>query len=181
MPRNNAQSEPDGNRIDRSPSVDVTGGAIGVGHYHIADGDRIWRPVDFKVPDGMTMLEASKAGGLVKTLREFEPADLTDRQTYMLRASHAQFHVNPDALWAFTPNVRSGGKIVSRVGLVVFLHEQITSGWTWLIVTSITRKGNALFAQSVNGDRDELFAQYVPPVADVAPVPPVAPAADKKK
>lgn len=152
--------EPDGNRIDGAPS------AGGVGHYRIAEGDRIWRPVDFAIPNGMTMLEAARAGKLKKKLREFETADLTDRQTYMMRASHAQFHVNPDALWAFAPSVRSGGKIVTRVGLVVFSHEQITPDWTWFIVTSITRKGNALYAQPINGDKDELFEQYVPPVAD---------------
>ena len=138
---------------------------VGADHFRVAAGDRIWRPVDFKVPEGLTMQEATKAGKFTKSIREFEAAELTERQTYMLRASHAQFHVNPDALWAYTPNVRSGGKIVSRVGLVVFLKEPITLDWTWLIVTSITKKGNALYAQPVNGDKDELLKQYVQPSA----------------
>lgn len=141
-------------------------GMIGTDHFRIKAGDRIWRPVDFQKPEGMTILEASTAGKLVKTIREFEPAELTERQTFMLRASHAQFHVDPDALWAYTPNVRSGGKIVSRVGLVVFLKEPITNDWTWLVVSSITKKGNALYAHPCNGDRNELLDQYEPPVAD---------------
>ena len=138
---------------------------VEVDHFRIAPGDRIWRPVDFRPSDGLTMQEATKAGKLTKVIREFESAELTERQTYMLRASHAQFHVNPDALWAYTPNVRSGGKIVSRVGLVVFLKEPITELWTWLIVTSITKKGNALYAQPFYGDKKELLSQYVQPVS----------------
>jgi hypothetical protein len=152
-------NEPDGNRIDRGERM------FCMDHFRIAAGDRIWRPVDFKPTEGLTMQEATKSGKLTKIIREFESAELTERQTYMLRASHAQFHVNPDALWAYTPNVRIGEKIVSRVGLVVFLKEPITPDWTWLIVTSITKKGNALYAQPFNGEKDELLEQYIQPSA----------------
>jgi hypothetical protein len=158
------QIEPDGNRIDRIIHGERMAGMVGMDHFRIAAGDRIWRPVDFKPQEGLTMQEAAKSNKLTKVIREFESAELTERQTYLLRASHAQFHVNPDALWAYTPNVRSGGKIVTRVGLVVFLKEPVTPDWTWLIVTSITKKGNALYAQPVNGNKDELLKQYVQPV-----------------
>lgn len=157
--------EPDGNRIDSIVQSDRIGGVVGLDNFNISAGDRIWRPVNFRVPSGLTIQEAAKLGKIVKSVGEFEASELTERKTYMLRASHAQFHVNADALWAYAPSVLSGGRVVSRVGLVVFMKEPITPEWTWLIVTSITKKGNALFAQPVNGDKEELLAQYVQPVS----------------
>lgn len=134
-----------------------------IDQYKIEVGQRIWRPVDFSCPKGMAMGEAAKHGKLVKTVREFEMAELTDRGTYVMRASRAQCHQNKDALWAYAPKTEINGKLVVRMGLVCFLKSQLQPDWTWLVVTSLTKRGNALFAHPVSGNLDELLSQYALP------------------
>jgi len=119
--------------------------------YNINIGGVIYRPVDFEAVDGK----------MVKKVRAFEAAPLTDRGTFMMRANHATNAIDPDILWAYSPEGHKiNGEPVQRVGLIVFLKEPLLPEWTYIVITGISKGGNAIFGSPVNGSMDELLAQY---------------------
>jgi hypothetical protein len=135
-------------------------GLVGLDRYCVSEGTRIWRPVVFRAPENVQMADAARAGTLIKELDAFELADLTDRRTYMMRANHAQFHRDPKALWAYAPTCLHKGKRVQRLGMILFLKEPVPSDWTWIVVTSVARTGNAIFGNPESGDQQILLDQY---------------------
>lgn len=122
-------------------------GDTGIRQYKIGLGTLILRPVDF---------DAGK-----KKVRGFEPSSLTDRGTFMMRVNHATNSVDPESLWAYSPEGHKvTGEPVQRVGLIVFLKEPLLPEWTWITITGISKTGNAVFGSPVNGDMNELLAKY---------------------
>jgi hypothetical protein len=119
----------------------------GIRQYKIGIGTLILRPVDFD--------------GGKKRVRGFEPSPLTDRGTFMMRVNHATNSVDLEALWAYSPEGHKiNGEPVQRVGLIVFLKEPLLPEWTWIVITGISKTGNAVFGSPVNGDMNELLAKY---------------------
>lgn len=116
--------------------------------YKIGVGVTILRPVDFD------------ASGK-KEVRAFEPSQVTDRGTYMMRATHAVNSVDPEALWAYSPEGHKlNGQPVQRLGLIVFLKEPLVPEWTMITITGISKSGNAVFGSPASGSMQELLAKY---------------------
>jgi len=120
----------------------------GIRQYKVGVGVEILRPVDVDA-DGK------------KNIRVFEPSPVTERGTYMMRASHAANTVDPEALWAYGPEgTTQEGKTVQRVGLIVFLKEPLRTDWTWIVISGVARSGNAVFGNPVYAPREDLLARY---------------------
>lgn len=120
----------------------------GIRQYRVGVGVKILRPVDVDAEG-------------VKTVRVFEASPITDRGTYMMRASHAVNTVDREALWAYGPEGKNQeGKPVQRVGLIVFLKEPLRTDWTWIVISGIAKSGNAVFGNPVYAPMDELLEKY---------------------
>lgn len=116
--------------------------------YKIAIGICILRPVDFTAKGK-------------KEIRGFEPAQITDRGTYMMRVNHAVNVKDPDTLWAYSPEGHGvDGKPVQRVGMIVFLKEPLLPEWTHIEITGISKSGNAVFGRPIYGSMQELLDKY---------------------
>ena len=52
-------------------------------------------------------------------------------------------------------------------GLVVFMQEQLPEHWTYIVVLSKSKSGNAVFGKAVCGKLEELLAVYGRPKDDI--------------
>lgn len=89
-----------------------------------------------------------------KEITYYTPAQQTQRGTFLMRCLPANMGVTPDTLCAFVP------ALSQHLGMVVFLKEQLPKDWTYILVTGISAKGNAVFGRAFCGSYDELLSQY---------------------
>lgn len=102
----------------------------------IVVGTKIWRPI------------AAHVNGPYLDKVEFEK---TDRGQYMFKADSGRGYFTKEMV-AFSATC--------RFGLVCFVDEPPTGIWTYFQVTRVSRNGRSVQVHAVEGDSQELYAQY---------------------